>query len=725
MTIQKKQLDSNQKVMKQFLALPVVLGALLIATGSFGIYVSKHSNSQLVLLNDAALGPTLAFDEIVANLNVLNQNLLRVNQAGIAQADQEKVLKKSKLVLKKIGKQVNAQIEASKGLAFESYLGKWVSDWNTFQSTLEPKLDDVKVVKASISATDSSIGDLIEKMGNVNTFIQSDVKDMLESGTHFSKKASLYHILILFGGVLIGLVSSILIVRSIRNLFIQIAEGKKNIETLLNNLDQGFLVFDKNGKIQEGVSKAAKTFFGQDPTNHVFTDIVPTDEKGNSAIQAWHGLIYGGGLRFVDFEPLAPQSFEQGDHFIKLDFRPIYKDGNEDNLDKVICIASDKTEEKRLREKAESEAALVKLVMTVLSDRGSFVDFVLESRKNIVDLKNELAKFAPSLDVLFRGMHSVKGGSAAFSMMAVSRRAHELENKLADIRVEGGQSLPAFIPTLKEGVVAVEKLFEEFLVKHESILGKIGDQEDRTRIVPVHTIFQLSQMILKQIGREHQVFQQYVEHFVQEDLGSAFKRYESVVKGVAERQMKSVDFQIETGKVRVFMDPYASLINTYIHAFRNAIDHGIEDEVTRSEIGKPETGSIKVKFERSPGKVIEGICQENLKIIVEDDGKGIDPAIIRQKAIEKKVASEAEINKMTDQAVIQLLFHNGFSTAEAVSDLSGRGVGTDAIRFEAEKLQGKAWIESEKGKGTRFIVEVPLYDSPIPVHQHADEIRAA
>ena len=725
MTAIKKPADSNQKVMKQFLALPVILGSLLIATGSFGIYVSKHSNAQLAHLNDIGIEPTLAFDEIVANLNVLTQNLLRVNQVGVTQEDQVKLLKKTKNVVKKISKEVGERIEASKGQAFEGYLAKWLTDWSAFSAALDPKLDNVATVKADITVTNEAISDYIERMGNVNTFIQSDVKDLIDAGTAFSKKTSLYLILMLLGGVLIGTISSVFIVRSIGKLFVMIAEGKKNVETLLNNLDQGFLVFDQNGKIQEGVSKAARTFFGKDPTHQNFTDIIPTDDKGKSAIQAWHGLIYGGGLRFVDFEPLAPQSFERDGKYIKLDFRPIYKDGNEDNLDKVICIASDKTEEKRLREKAESEAALVKLVMTVLSDRGSFVDFVLESRKNIIDLKDELSKSMPSLDVLFRGMHSVKGGAAAFSMMAVSRRAHELENKLADIRVEGGASLPEFIPTLNHGVNEVETLFEAFLTKHEAILGKVGDQEDRTRIVPVHTIFQLSQLILKHVGRESTVFHEYVEHFVQEDLGNSFKRFESVVHGVAERQMKKVDFQIETGKVRVFMDPYASLINTYIHAFRNAIDHGIEDEMTRVEVGKPETGTIKVKFERSPGKKIEGIAQEALRIIVEDDGKGIDPTIIRQKAIEKKVVTQEVANKMSDQDVIQLLFSNGFSTAEAVSDLSGRGVGTDAIRFEAEKLQGKAWIESEKGKGTRFIVEVPLYDSPSPVHQLVESEKAA
>ena len=438
-----------------------------------------------------------------------------------------------------------------------------------------------------------------------------------------------------------------------------------------------------------------------------FYESLPVDEKSKEDAKGWHKLIYEGALGFKDFKPLAPKDFWRNEKYIELDFRPIYHDGSR-KLDKVICIASDKTEEVRLKEKAQAETALVKLVMAVLSDRGTFVDFVLETRKVFVILEKELKKKNPDLDVLFRGMHSLKGGAAAYNLIKISHEAHKFENILAEMKVEGGKQLAEFIPELESGVISIKNYFEGFLKEHEAILGKIDDNSDRTKVVPVGSIYHVCQMIFHHIGKESPVFSEFLEKFVQEDVAEPFKRYESVVTGIAQRQMKKVEFKLDQGKIKIFLDPYVPLFQTLIHAFRNAVDHGIEDEITREEKGKPVMGFVEVKFE----KVKLNDSENLLRIKIRDDGAGINPEKIKEIALKKKLLSESDAKRLDKKGMIDLLFKSGFSTREEVSDLSGRGVGLDAIRHEATQLGGSTWLESEIGKGSTLIVEVPFLESP-------------
>ncbi len=696
--------QDNRKVLRQFLLLPIILGALLLATGIMGIYISNSSSQFLNQLNERALGPTAAFDEITVNLNELSKNLLRLDGAGQTPEEKVKTIKRVSNLLKKISGKVKNQIEVGKGAPYSDYLTKWQVTWTGLETLLKLKIDSQSDFTQQISKVDGQLVELIEGMSNINTFIQADVEDILKQSTAFSKKARNILIFTLIGGFLIGLLFSILIVRSIRKLFMIIDESKKNMQTLLDNLDQGFCVFDEAGKVLPEVSKAAKLFFGKDPAGETISEIIPYTEKSKRSFQSWQELAFGGTLSFESFLPLAPNSFEHGERYVEMDFRPIYQTQDPEKLSKVICIASDKTEERKFRLKAETEATLVKVVMTILSDRRSFVDFVLESRKNFRDLEAEVKAANPKFDVLFRGMHSLKGSCAAFHMTQLSNDAHHFESQLSDLKGAEGEKLKQYIPNLSRGLEALNKQFEGFLKSHENVLGPIEESSDRAKTLSMQIINQQCQLIEKEIGKESSVFKSFIENFVQDDIAKLFQRYEGVVKGVAERQFKSVDFEIENNKVKVFSEPYGPLVGSYIHVFRNAIDHGLEDEEVRVANGKPATGSIKVLFNTFRD---DGV--EMLRIEVRDDGKGIDPKFIKQKAVEKKVISQAEADSLNDQQAIQLLFKSGFSTNDVVTDLSGRGVGLEALQYEAKAMGGKAMLESEPGIGTTLIVDVPYH----------------
>jgi two-component system chemotaxis sensor kinase CheA len=141
------------------------------------------------------------------------------------------------------------------------------------------------------------------------------------------------------------------------------------------------------------------------------------------------------------------------------------------------------------------------------------------------------------------------------------------------------------------------------------------------------------------------------------------------------------------------------LFEPLLHVLRNAIAHGVEPETTRLEAGKPARTKIVLRARRDGDRVL---------VEVEDDGRGIDPASIRRAAEARGVASGDEIERMSDAETLELIFAPGFSTAAEVTDLSGRGVGMDAVRSAVERLGGEVGVQSLPGRGTTIRFSLPL-----------------
>jgi two-component system chemotaxis sensor kinase CheA len=141
------------------------------------------------------------------------------------------------------------------------------------------------------------------------------------------------------------------------------------------------------------------------------------------------------------------------------------------------------------------------------------------------------------------------------------------------------------------------------------------------------------------------------------------------------------------------------LFEPLLHLLRNAVGHGAEPEDLRREAGKPEKARIVLRARRSGDRVT---------VEVEDDGRGIDPVAIRQAAHARGIASADDLGRMSDAEAVDLIFAPGFSTASEVTDLSGRGVGMDAVRSAVERLGGQASVRSQQGRGTTIHLSLPL-----------------
>lgn len=178
-----------------------------------------------------------------------------------------------------------------------------------------------------------------------------------------------------------------------------------------------------------------------------------------------------------------------------------------------------------------------------------------------------------------------------------------------------------------------------------------------------------------------------------------FQRFPRLVRDISRKLGKEVDLVLEGEDTEADKNIVEALADPLVHIVRNSLDHGLELPEERVAAGKPRIGKLIIRA-----------VQESDRVLIEitDDGHGIDPAIIKRKAYEKGIIDEATLERITDQEAINLVFGAGFSTAEIISDLSGRGVGMDVVRSAIDKVGGTVMLSSTAGKGTTLRLSLPL-----------------
>ena len=256
--------------------------------------------------------------------------------------------------------------------------------------------------------------------------------------------------------------------------------------------------------------------------------------------------------------------------------------------------------------------------------------------------------------------------------------------------------------------VDVERLDELLNIASELVLG-------RNRLAQVNSEFALEfegtkfsrdlADATKQIDLMTNELQLVVMKTRMVKIGKVFNRFPRLVRDLARETHKQVNLEIKGEDTELDKTLIEEINDPLVHLIRNSVDHGIEPPDKRTELGKDPNGTIKLSAEQEGNQII---------ITIEDDGKGIDPDIIKEKAISKGLLSREKSKELTKQDIYNLIFLPGFSTAEVVTNVSGRGVGMDVVKTNVTKLRGIISVESAVGKGTKIIVKLPLTLAIIP-----------
>jgi two-component system chemotaxis sensor kinase CheA len=256
--------------------------------------------------------------------------------------------------------------------------------------------------------------------------------------------------------------------------------------------------------------------------------------------------------------------------------------------------------------------------------------------------------------------------------------------------------------------VDIERLDELLNITSELVLGRNRLLQVNTEVSSDYEGTKLSHDLLdttKQIDYMINELQLIVMKTRMVKIGKIFNRFPRLVRDLSRDASKEVKLVIKGEETELDKTLIEEINDPLVHLIRNSLDHGIETPEERIKVGKESIGTVTLSAEQEGNNII---------ITIIDDGKGIDPDIIKEKAFEKGLISREKLNDMSRQDILNLIFLPGFSTKEIVTNISGRGVGMDVVKTNVTKLRGIINLESTPGLGTSIKIKLPLTLAIIP-----------
>jgi len=257
---------------------------------------------------------------------------------------------------------------------------------------------------------------------------------------------------------------------------------------------------------------------------------------------------------------------------------------------------------------------------------------------------------------------------------------------------EGSEGVAGKVQTIRVNVDTLEHLMtmvsELVLTRNQLLEIARRNAEDHGYKVPLQRLSQVTAELQDGVMKTRM-----------QPIGNAWQKLPRVVRDLSNELSKQIELVMQGADTELDRQVLEVIKDPLTHMVRNSADHGIESPAERRAAGKPERGVIRLNAYHEGGSIT---------IEIADDGKGLNYSAIRRKALERGIASEAELERMSDAQVGKFIFHPGFSTAAAVTSVSGRGVGMDVVKTNIELIGGTVDIRSEPGRGTTFTIKIPL-----------------
>lgn len=470
------------------------------------------------------------------------------------------------------------------------------------------------------------------------------------------------------------------------------------LHTMLDSVGQGFLLFDIDGIVLPTYSRACETLFGMNPKGKKIWDVLRCTDKEKQTNELWLGLLFKGQHDFYSLRSLGPHRYLNGrGAIIQLEYFPVAPNGQ---LVSVVMVATDVTEELLAKEQAVRDRSQAAMIVKMARHSSAFIrfnatltDFVARAPALLDDLEN-------GGDVILRDLHTMKGTSSSLSIMSVADLTHALEEKIITYGTRDPRRHGELRAEIDGLLKRLARLGDDLRADFDRVIGaRLGPGQTFRRIPGGETRQFLE--LLKAEGADT-LAAEFAHRFVNEPVGEQVAIYNEMAREIADRLNKSIKpIQVVNGDLQLDPEPYLPLFESFVHTFRNAIDHGIEPASRRQELGKDPAGEITVTFEPA---FRDG--RPWLRIEIADDGAGIDPARIRERA------KQSGINDLvSDDEILQLIFSSEFTTRAKVTEYSGRGLGLNVVKTEAEKLGGFVHARSQIGIGTRITIDVPVVGS--------------
>lgn len=469
-----------------------------------------------------------------------------------------------------------------------------------------------------------------------------------------------------------------------------------NIDAMLNSLGQGFLMFDVQGNCTAIHSKVCEHLLECNPAGISILDVLRIPEDKRSTILGWIELLFLGVHDFDDLAVVGPRVFPHSKGlFIDLNFKPI---NNADGaLAYVVMIATDRTDEVRLREESKKVQEIANMVSCILRDKNQFLSFLNykdETARMIMDLAGGPKFTDAEMGVVKNALHTLKGTAGSFGFVSEQALIHEAETALA-----AGKGPSEIQVELRNFVQRLGEIHEETIRANRSIFEWVHSVSGPVRENLIADLNAFEEW-LEDKG-EFEIAARFADRFVAIPAAHAFRRFQGLLDETCKGLGKlAPELQVDAGELRIVPEKFDRLLNMLVHVFANIAVHGIEPAEDRLNAGKRPGARVEVLLNPEQINGAPG-----LRLEIADDGRGIDPEAIRKKL--QSMGRAVEALRFTDQELRECIFESGFSTAKSADKLAGRGVGMSALKEEVESMGGSIAVASEIGKGTRFTIRIP------------------
>lgn len=481
----------------------------------------------------------------------------------------------------------------------------------------------------------------------------------------------------------------------------QLRQKTNDINSMLQNMQQGIFTVVQGGLVHPEYSaylerilesgEIAGTYFMNVLLAHadIGSDQLSQIETAVTALLGEDAMMYdfNSHLLIGEFNMQLPDGRRK---ILEIDWAPIIND--EDKIEKLMITVRDITELRGLQQEAESQRQELEIIGQILSvNQEKFKDFVKSSQTFIAENEHLIQvtqlKDIDVLATLFRNMHTIKGNARTYGFKYLTDAVHEAEHTYADMRhhQETQWDKTLLLHELQKAGDYVEKyksVYESKLSNFtESTPGKFVEAAllEKIETTLAEAMISESVNLTALLTKIDTLFKAIDTEPIPHVLDGILKTLPTLALELGKTPPRTL---IQDGGIRVTAEIAPVIKDIFVHAFRNAMDHGLETEEERRVSGKTIQGTIYLQTELDGGDLV---------FHFRDDGRGLALARIRLKALENGLLSAGDY--LDDATAAELIFHSGLSTAQAVSDVSGRGVGMDAVRRFLAKHGGRIAVK--------------------------------
>ncbi len=480
----------------------------------------------------------------------------------------------------------------------------------------------------------------------------------------------------------------------------QVQRANIMLAAIMNSLGQGFLVFDREGTCSDFYTKACEDILESLPAQKKIWDVLKLKPNEIESFKMWTQATFGEQLPFDSMKDLGPSAYAHSqDRHVRLDYFPIRSDDSK--IANIVQVATDWTNEYLAQQALEKEKKYARMIIKLVTSKRQFAAF-LDTVPTVLKDTRKLALATDSFDheTSFRLLHTLEGEAGIYSAQQIWLASRQAQEVIEPVKRNETVFTTEIHAQYVKALAHLESEYHAFLAENSELFELAGMGGKQKVEIEKETLYSVVRH-LKTKAVPAETMNYLEQQLFRESVVSGLGHYNDVVMNVAARLGRKVHpIQFVGGETRLFLDNYQHLFSSLVHAFRNAVDHGLESPEDREMMGKDPTGRLVLTTE-----TFSKNGQPWLRITLADDGQGIDAARIRAKLVTDNASGVWE--STPDDEIIQHVFDPGLTTRSDIGEFSGRGVGLNAVKAEADAIGGNVRMTTEIGKGSQLIIEVP------------------